>query len=486
MTIWISLRSFLAQPVRSAVLACGFGAGIACMAGLLGVGEVILEQSRSPFLRGGGELAIYGLAGDVTSARYVTARLFASPPFDGRVAAVSPSRSATLYLVQPEREPLSVRARGGVPSLERALGDPEIAEIEHWQDSPADRRWVEPDPGDVLRAMDRFHPIPDVPALADSWAEWLYFNGRSERTRFYLTFLVGPHAASGKRLAGVRLQLERDGEMKSFVAGGEIDEERLLAEAPDLEIAGNRVELDGRVYRISLALQRLESFREGRAPDLEGTLTLDASAAGGLPPIEVGGAGGWVSGYTVPVLSGPLAGRLELDGESIPLDGATGYHDHNWGFWEGVTWQWGQVADGDLSLLYGRIRPPLATADLSRTPAFLVVLGPDGPLGFSTQVAIDETNDPATGRPSEIVVSATGHAMELTMKLAVTGTTRNRLGGWFGGSREQEELLQMQARYRVSGRVAGRRIEFEAEGAAETFRGAPSREAGEPSSRAGR
>ena len=41
-------------------------------------------------------------------------------------------------------------------------------------------------------ALDRFHPIPDVPLRADSWAEWLYFNGRAGDTRFYLTFMVGP------------------------------------------------------------------------------------------------------------------------------------------------------------------------------------------------------------------------------------------------------------------------------------------------------
>ena len=46
MTFRIALRSFAAQPVRSAVLVCGFGTGIACMAGLLGVGEVIVEQSQ--------------------------------------------------------------------------------------------------------------------------------------------------------------------------------------------------------------------------------------------------------------------------------------------------------------------------------------------------------------------------------------------------------------------------------------------------------
>ena len=61
--------------------------------------------------------------------------------------------------------------------------------------------------------MDRFHPVPDVPARAASWAEWLYFNGRSNDARFYLTFLSGPRSSPGRRVVGVRLQLERGGRM---------------------------------------------------------------------------------------------------------------------------------------------------------------------------------------------------------------------------------------------------------------------------------
>ena len=44
-------------PVRSAVLAGGFGLGVAVMAALLGVAEVVLEQSQSPALVGGGTLS---------------------------------------------------------------------------------------------------------------------------------------------------------------------------------------------------------------------------------------------------------------------------------------------------------------------------------------------------------------------------------------------------------------------------------------------
>ena len=52
MILRLALRSLATRPVRTAVLACGFGFGIAVMAALLGVGDVILEQAHSPALAG--------------------------------------------------------------------------------------------------------------------------------------------------------------------------------------------------------------------------------------------------------------------------------------------------------------------------------------------------------------------------------------------------------------------------------------------------
>ena len=63
MILLIALRSVLAHPVRSAMLACGFGLGVSVMATLLGVGEVILEQARSPALGGGGDVVVTSAAG---------------------------------------------------------------------------------------------------------------------------------------------------------------------------------------------------------------------------------------------------------------------------------------------------------------------------------------------------------------------------------------------------------------------------------------
>jgi hypothetical protein len=468
MTFRMALRSFAAQPVRSAVLACGFGVGIACMAGLLGVGEVILEQSRSPQLRGGGDLVVYGAAGKVPNARFIASQLLSSPPLAGRVVTAAPSLDASLHLVQPGKPALSVHARGGIPALERALGDPETTAVAAWRDTLADREWASPDPADVLRAMDRFHPIPDVPARTDSWAEWLYFNGRTADARFYLSFFVGPPSSPGNRRAGVRLQLVRDGRTVSYADHDDISAETLVAEAPDIRIGASRVRLEGLRYRVDLALYAGDRDRRAAAPDLVGEIALDAVAGRSLPPFEIGGAGGWISGYVVPVLAGALDGSLRVGGERIPLAGGVGYHDHNWGFWEGVSWQWGQVAGDELSLLYGRIRPPADAADADRIPGFLVALGPDGPLGFATDVAIEEIDHLSSGRPQRVVVEADGDSLQLRLDLSILDTTGTRSGEWLGST---GEFLQMQADYRVTGFLAGRAIDFTATGAAETFRG---------------
>src|SRR5438132_1649698 len=177
MIVRLALRSLLAHPVRTLVLACGFGLGVSVMATLLGVGEVILDQARSPALAGGGDVVIASETGTVTAASWILSSALRTALFKGRIAVASPTSRATLFLVGTS-EPVAIRARGGIPNLERALGDSETSQVAAWVDTPADISWSAPDPGAALRALDRFHQIPDVPLRADSWAEWLYFNGR--------------------------------------------------------------------------------------------------------------------------------------------------------------------------------------------------------------------------------------------------------------------------------------------------------------------
>ena len=466
----LAVRSLTAHPVRSAVLAAGFGAGVGVMAILLGVADVVLEQSTAPGLAGGGDVVI-SLAPQVP-ARLVLTGMLQADGVRSRIDTASPQDSSTVYLLR-NGEAIQLRARGEIPSLQRRMGDEVGASIEAWRDTPADIEWTQDTPGAILRSVDRFHPVPDAPAWSDSWAEWLYFNGRSGDARFYLTFLVGPAAPEGGRTAGVRLQLDRGTGMETFAAGARVSDDE-VSRAPDLTIGASSVRLEGMRYHLHLDLTGANGSR------VRGDLTLDASPGRLIPPIEITGARGWRTGYVVPVMSGPLGGALDVDGETVSLAGGSGYHDHNWGFWEGVSWQWGQVQHEDLSIIYGRVFPPADAADPDRLPVFVGVIGPDGPLGYANSlrridgetVAIRETDD-AQGEPRTVSVTARGGILDLELRFDVESRVVTRGTPGSGPLGRSLDFLQMRGTYTVSGTAGGRALNFSAPGSAETFRGAP-------------
>jgi hypothetical protein len=451
----LAVRSLTAHPLRSAVLAVGFGAGVGVMAILLGVAEIVLDQSRAPALVGGGDVLVR--LGPQVPARLLLSGTLQSDALRRRIEVAAPGHTNALYLIR-NGGASRVSARGVIPSLERALGNTETASVPEWTDAPADVEWTRDTPDRVLREIDRFHPIPDAPAWASSWAEWLYFNGRARDARFYLTFMVGPVQKDGRRTAGVRLQLDRNGRVENFSASASISEADAL-KAPELSIAGNTVHLEGLKYVVSLDLRG----RNGRRA--RGTLSVEAAAGKLVPPIEIAGAKGWRSGYVVPVMSGRLDGALEVNGETIPFAGGAGYHDHNWGFWQGVSWQWGQAQQGELSLLYGRVFPPPDAADPDRIPGFVGILGPDGPLGYATNVTITETSD-AAGQPQTIAVTARSAVLDVRARFDVGSVVTSR--GTIGSNLD---FLQMRGTYTVSGTAGDRPVNFTAQGSAETFRG---------------
>ncbi len=158
-----------------------------------------------------------------------------------------------------------------------------------------------------------------------------------------------------------------------------------------------------------------------------------------------------------------MHGAITLGRETISLAGATGYHDHNWGFWRDVRWQWGQVSEGDLSLVYGRVFPPADVADPERMPGFLGVLDRQGLIGVATNVSIVEER--TAGAPTSINVTARGSAIDLHLTFAVDRAIRTERAMSGGPT----DFLQLGGTYRVEGRAGGRTINFTARGAAETF-----------------
>lgn len=459
----LALRSLTAHPVRTAVLAAGFGVGVGVMAILLGVAGIVLEQAQAPALVGGGDVLIR--LSEQVPARLVMTGTLQSDTLRPRIRTASPRHTTNLFLLREGRPAMRIPARGGIPSLERALGDDETADVAAWVDSPGDLSWTAATPDTLLRQLDRFHPVPHAPDWQDSWAEWLYFNGRSAEGRFYLTFLVGPTSTQDGRTgraSGVRLQLERNGRMESYSSSALLSDDE-VARAPDLRIGQSSVQLEGMRYRVHLDLRGRRGVRA------TGELVLQATAGRLVPPLEVAGAKGWRTGYVVPVMAGPLDGRIDVGGTTVSFAGGTGYHDHNWGFWKDVSWQWGQVQHGDVSFLYGRVFPPREAADPERMPGFMGALGPDGPMGYATDVRIVET-DQADGRPRTVRVRARGTALDLTLRFDVGSVETTRMAQ--GPLANAVDFLQMRGTYTVEGRAGGRDLSFTAPGAAETFRGA--------------
>jgi len=168
------------------------------------------------------------------------------------------------------------------------------------------------------------------------------------------------------------------------------------------------------------------------------------------------------------VLSGRINGTLTLGNQKAVFADAAGYHDHNWGFWKGVRWQWGQVASGDLSFVYGRIFPPPDVADPDRVPGFLGVLGAKGALGFSTSVSLEESSD-EHGIPQRVTVHATGQALDLELVFTIDRTVRSAMS-MTAAPGSPMSFLQLGGEYRVTGKIGERAVEFTARGAAETFR----------------
>jgi hypothetical protein len=121
-----------------------------------------------------------------------------------------------------------------------------------------------------------------------------------------------------------------------------------------------------------------------------------------------------------------------------------------------------------LSFVYGRVRPPADAADPAHVPGFMAVLGPTGPLAFSTDATIEETNAPDSNRPSRIVVRASGGSLQATLSLAVDQTTVTPMRR--GGVGDGLQFLQMRALYDVDVKVGDKTYRFTTPGSAETFR----------------
>ncbi len=476
----LAFRHLLLKKGRSLFLLLGFGLGVGVMIVLLSVGEAMLSQSRDVSLVGGGEITVLpqgidieamrtggvgGMFFGIDRARFLTRQLLGGPRHAADVRAVSPVIEGKLVYLRKGDRVMAARAGGGIPSRADALGAGLRVLEGQWVDDPADAAWIAPSAEQLYHELDRFH----LPPVADSsWAEWHYFNiAAGPDEWWYITYLVGGEVLRG-RWGGQLLVTHRraDGAYDRFTATYPAGDIRLDTTRADLSLGENRVTQRGGRYQ-------LEARVRGAAGELSLDLVVTPDANRYFPPVSLR-EGEYLSGYVVPALSASAGGRICLDGRCRGLEGVPAYHDHNWGVWREVTWDWGAARGAEFSLLYGAVYAPDDTLAALRTGAPPLFVALVDSLGVRQILRAREVRyegaHPHSGRqgvraPARFSFVAAREADTVTVEAEILdfqATRRNPVG-------RGPVFLQMRGRFRLEGRLAGVAIRDAGTGFFETY-----------------
>jgi len=391
-----------------------------------------------------------------------------------------------VYLRLPNGREIPVQASADVPSASAAVGSAPRVVSGAWRDDDGDRRWSHPTPAELRHDIDHFHRPSARVARPESWAEWHYFNVLSaDRRRWaFVSLIVAGDVAhpergqwGGQVLVTTHEQGETDGGRRYSTTVGP-DAVHFSTTDADLTLGGSTVRVlpDGR-YAVHAAAPAEEGG---------GQITVDLVVAP-QPRAYFPGAtlesGDFASGYAVAGLRADASGTICTAAGCERFDGAQAYHDHNWGTWAGVTWEWGAGRAGDLTLLYGRVQPPDSLG--TRSSLFLYLVDS---LGFRAlfrprDIAYVDGRTVVVGGKTIAVpsrgtmIDARGaDTLRVDLEVEHASATDTRLGFVERGETAAARALtrpyfvQMKGRLRVSGRVGGQVVSGEGAGFFETYR----------------
>jgi hypothetical protein len=223
--------------------------------------------------------------------------------------------------------------------------------------------------------------------------------------------------------------------------------------------------------------------REGGAGERIVVDLIVSPAPGAYFPGASLGSGDFVSGYAVAALRADATGSICVGARCERYDAVQGYHDHNWGVWRGVTWEWGAARAGSHTILYGRVNPPDQLE--STSPLFLFLVDS---LGFRsvfrpTRIVYEEGRRVQVGGqlvavPARAVLSdARGlDTIRVELEIEDAAGTDMRRSAVERGDTETGALfatpyfIQMKGIARITGRVGGQVIRGEGRGFFETYR----------------
>ena len=494
----LARRNLTLNPWRTVFLLFGFSMGVATMIVLLSVGEALLDQAKDEKLVGGGSITVLpegidvevlktgGLGGlyfSIDHARFIGRQLLDAPRLRDVISAVAPQIEGKLvYLRTRDGRERAVRAAGEIPSRSGAVNAPADVSAGAWSDDVLDRKWRMPTLAELRHEIDHFHEPPAEAAGDPSWAEWHYFNVISpDRRRWtFVSFIVAGAVGGADSAWGGQVLVtvhEQGKPARRFTSAVPSSQVRYSTSDANVQMGGSRVDVldDGR-YRV----HELARADAGGAPL---ALDLDVSPAAGayFPGAAIGS--GVVSGYVVPALRASASGSICIAGQCDRFDAAQAYHDHNWGVWRGVTWEWGAARAGSYTLLYGRVEPPDSIAQPQ--PLFVYVVDSTGFLavfrpreiryvdGRTTRLGGRAIRTPAS---AELVDIQGGDTLrvQLDVEDASASDTRTAMVER-GDARAARALvrpyfIQMKGTATISGRIRGTPLAGRGAGFFETYR----------------
>lgn len=520
----LARRTLTDRPRRTLLLLAGFGIAVGVMIVLLSIGAAVLEQARDKDVVGGGDVVVLpegvdvevmkiggatGMFFRIDNARFVFRQILSGPrgagllasvpapawpgePASPPLAAASPALAGKLVYVRHHTTapgagntppPHHALAHGVIPSLERAASGPPVRPDGTpivWPDTDGDRLWMDPPVDSLYNDIDRFHRPAAGQLDVDRWAEWLYFNFTDPvRGAYgYLSFIVVGDVVGGTGRAHPTLQLVWPGAAPQRFAGD------MPVTAGDISVAGVALKFNGATTaHFRAGAWRLQLGWESPAGPVRGELVVRPALDSYEPPFLLHASDRFVSGYVVPAIRATATGWIEAGGHRLELLEAPAYHDHNWGTWRDVHWDWGTASSPEFGLFYGRVEHPELHPGRTGAGVFLVVSQARQPrqrggiLGLFRPDSIaytwDERPPLLPGHPRRIprhaVLSAArgdsagDDRVEVRIDLDDALATSPRSG------EPPLVFLQMRGRYVVQARVAGRRVEFTARGFSEAF-----------------
>lgn len=502
----MAVRNIVFRPWRSVLLFFGYGVGVGVMIVLLSVGEALLTQARDEKLVGGGSITVLpqgldvevmktggvgGLFFSIENSRFIYDQLLASPRLATHVVAVAPQIDGRLlYLRTKSGRVRAVRAAGEIPERTRAVGAPLTLAGGRWENDEGDRRWISPSLAELRHDIDHFHLPPAGAANPESWGEWHYFNVLSPDTKrwAFVSFIVAGDVTTERWGGSVAVTLREEGrrsrKFESYVGRESV---RFSTTSANVAMGASSVEVqpDGS-YRV-----------RATAPEIEGSATLKVDltvhpAARAYFPNASLGTEGLVSGYTVPGLRAEASGSICVGARCETYDRAQSYHDHNWGMWQGVTWDWGATRAGAYTILYGRVIGP--ENKTRNTPLFVYLIDSLGfravmrpkdiSYGEGRSTVVDGNSVPVPASASFVDVRGSDTLrVELRIEDAIATDTRRQSRGQQSpfaraergdsqrdSAKARPYFVQMKGSARVSGRISGEAVAGEGQGFFETWR----------------